>query len=92
MINAYRPHQARETLIELMEEQIRKGREEIKICDEAKVKIKQALGGLGRLDQEVEGKETALIERQAGNKRKREVSREEDRRIWELLRKEIGEG
>ncbi|CAF9937259.1 MAG: Mediator of RNA polymerase II transcription subunit 7 [Heterodermia speciosa] len=93
IINGYRPHQARETLIEMMEEQIRKGREEIKICDEAKTKIKQVLSGLGKADRELEGKGTASVERQAGNKRKREVStEEEDRRVWELLRKEIGTG
>ena len=93
VINGYRPHQARETLIEMMEEQIRKGREEIKICDEAKTKIKQVLRGLEKVDQEQEGEETALGKRQAGNKRKRDVSaEEEDRRVWELLRREIETG
>ena len=93
VINGYRPHQARETLIEMMEEQIRKGREEIKICGEAKSKIKQVLQGLGKVDRGLEGKETASVERQVGNKRKREIStEEEDRRVWELLRKEIGTG
>ncbi|KAL8791701.1 MAG: hypothetical protein Q9195_005708 [Heterodermia aff. obscurata] len=87
IINGYRPHQARETLIEMMEEQIRKGREEIRICDEAKTKIRQVLGGLGKADRESEGQETASVERQARRKRKRKVStEEEDRRVWELLR------
>lgn len=43
LINQYRPHQARETLILLMEERVNKVRREIEAIDEAKQKIADLL-------------------------------------------------
>lgn len=89
VVNEYRPHQARETLIQMMEEQIRRGREEITIFRETEEKVKLALGNLAKgLQWEEEG---------LGRKRKREMKRdknnaEEDRRIWEMLEREVGRG
>ena len=92
VLNEFRPHQARETLIEMMEEQVRRGREEIRLCEETKVKVQDVLSGLGKVAEEPEIKEKASVERQAGRgKRKLEVKREdENRRVWQCLNRELG--
>ena len=92
VLNDFRPHQARETLIEMMEEQVRRGREEIRLCEETKVKVRDVLSGLGKVTEEPEVKEKAFVERQVGRgKRKLEAKREdENRRVWRFLDKEIG--
>jgi len=83
VINEYRPHQARETLIQMMEEQVRQGREEIRICRETEERVREALGSLGK-DLEVAGVE-------GGRKRKRERGKAwEERRVWEMLEREVG--
>ncbi|KAG7007618.1 mediator of RNA polymerase II transcription subunit 7 [Physcia stellaris] len=89
IINQYRPHQARESLIEMMEEQIRKGREEIRICGDARSKVKEVLGSLDKVNAEVHVKETEVVYDQR-RKRKREALREnEDRRLWSYLEKSL---
>ncbi|SMQ46225.1 unnamed protein product [Zymoseptoria tritici ST99CH_1A5] len=46
LINQYRPHQARETLILMMEERVEKMRAEIRAVDESKEKVDKLLAGL----------------------------------------------
>ena len=90
IINQYRPHQARESLIEMMEEQIRKGREEIRICGDARNKVKEVLGGLDKVNAEDHMKDKEVIHDQR-RKRKREALREnEDRRLWSSLESQVG--
>ena len=82
MINEYRPHQARETLIHMMEEQVRRGREEIRVCRETEERVREALGNLDK------GMEITEVE--VGKKRKRERGKAgEERRVWEVLEREI---
>jgi len=83
VINEYRPHQARETLIQMMEEQVRQGREEIRICRETEERVREALRNLGK-DPEV-----AEVEGRRKRKREREKAWEE-RRVWEMLEREVG--
>lgn len=72
-----------------------KGREEIKICGEARNKVKEVLIGLTKPNDDAERRreDGASIEGQAGTrKRKRDVMRErQDRRIWEHLEQEVGQ-
>ena len=83
VINEYRPHQARETLIQLMEEQVRRGREEIRLCKETEARVKEALNGLS--------KDVDVVEIDLGRKRKRKRDKDwEDRRVWEMLHREVG--
>lgn len=83
VINEYRPHQARESLIQMMEEQVRQGREEIRICRETEERVREALGSLG--------KDLEVAEVEEGRKRKREPGKaREQRRVWEMLEREIG--
>ena len=91
MINDYRPHQAKESLIEMMEEQIRKGREEIRLCAEAKTKVEEVLKGLGKVEGASDGSAWKAGKALAREKRKREADKEViDRQIWRCLEKEVG--
>lgn len=90
IINQYRPHQARETLIEMMEEQIKKGKEEIKICGDTRDKVRDVLGSLDKVGESMKERDTGSIERQGERKRKREAMKEnENRRVWDCLEKEL---
>jgi mediator of RNA polymerase II transcription subunit 7 len=46
LINQYRPHQARESLILMMEERVERMRAEIRAVDESKEKVDKLLAGL----------------------------------------------
>ncbi|KAF3207139.1 Mediator of RNA polymerase II transcription subunit 7 [Orbilia oligospora] len=50
LINNYRPHQARETLISMMEEQLEKSRQETEDNRKACAKLKELLGSLSTFD------------------------------------------
>ena len=43
LVNMYRPHQAREQLIRMMEERLEEGRKEIEACDQMKMKVEAKL-------------------------------------------------
>ena len=92
VINEYRPHQARETLIQMMEEQVRRGREEIKICEEAKERVRDVLMGLGTVVEEANREEKDAGQRKSTTgKRKRDIGREaQNRRLWSYLNGENG--
>ena len=67
----------------MMEEQVRRGREEIKLCKETEVRVKDALGNLG--------KDLEFPEVEGVKKSKRERDKVgEDRRVWETLEIEVG--
>jgi mediator of RNA polymerase II transcription subunit 7 len=55
LINQYRPHQARETLILLMEERVERMRREIQGIEDAKEKVRTVLQTLEREDSTVSG-------------------------------------
>ena len=95
VLNEYRPHQARETLIEMMEEQISKGREEIRLCAEAGTRVREVLRGLGKADVEAksdaEGKDKEVGAGKGTGKRKREDEKEfEDLKDWGSIEQEAG--
>lgn len=84
-MNGYRPHQARETLILMMEEQIEKVRGETRAVRESVGSAREVVEGLGRGGEGVEdvggrvGKD--------GGKRQMNTG---ERRIWELLDRDVG--
>lgn len=86
LLNLYRPHQARESLIMMMEEQLARSREEIKQMDKVKADIE---GVLERL--QTEGSHTATAQPSNASQLK-EQDRKADsdsRLIWDLLDQEI---
>lgn len=83
LLNLYRPHQARESLIMMMEEQLERTREEIQQMDKAKADIQSFLEQLGS-----EGTNVDSTVESAGQDEKRRVEQNEQKDsqlVWELL-------
>ncbi|CAG8947491.1 unnamed protein product [Penicillium salamii] len=86
LLNLYRPHQARESLIMMMEEQLNHSREEIKQMDKVKADIENVLEQL-----QAEGRRVAPGELEDTNdlaKPERERADAHSQLIWDLLDKE----
>jgi mediator of RNA polymerase II transcription subunit 7 len=82
LINMYRPHQARETLIMMMEEQLEQGRREMEECDRVRRKVDESLRemeGFGR-DSEVGGRGMNGV---GGEAKTKEV--EDTQRLWQMI-------
>lgn len=89
-MNGYRPHQARETLILMLEEQLERVGGETKGIGEA---VERARGVVEELSKEGAG--GGGDDRKGGSGRRsvegRKVRRErEDKRVWEVLEREVG--
>ena len=82
LLNLYRPHQARESLIMIMEEQLDRTREEIREMDKVKAEIEGTLEQL-----RAEGIDAdAALESKNGNKPSiSEQSTEESQLVWGLM-------
>ncbi|KAA6415032.1 MAG: MFS general substrate transporter [Lasallia pustulata] len=75
LINEYRPHQTRETLILMMEEQLRRGREEVRAVREGRERVEGVLRGLVGAEavEGLEGGEEGRLKgREAGEEGERE--------------------
>lgn len=86
LLNLYRPHQARESLIMMMEEQLKHSREEIEQMDKVKADIEGVLEQL-----QAEGHRVAASKSGDQNdqtKALKEKADEHSRLIWDLLDKE----
>lgn len=86
MINGYRPHQARETLILMLEEQLERVRGETKGIGEAVGRAREVVGRLGKEGAGVVDDDS--IGKNVENRKSR--GEWEDRRIWKILEKEAG--
>lgn len=93
VVNDYRPHQARETLIAMMEAQVAKGREEGRSASEMGARVKAVLEGLGG------GGEVAVDSRELGSvngshehgaRGEEREGDEETKRVWEVVGREVG--
>ncbi len=80
VVNEYRPHQARETLIVMMEGQVKRAREEGRGAREMVERVKTVLRGLARGDGDGEG----VLGREEGKEEG------EERRVWEVVGREVG--
>lgn len=83
LLNLYRPHQARESLILMMEEQLDRSKEEIKQMDKVKADIESVLGQL-----ETEGKQIEAAAQPEGFHHSEEDGRraiEDSRLVWDLV-------
>lgn len=85
-MNEYRPHQARETLIEMMEEQIRRGREETKGAKEMVRRVREALEKVAAAD---DGDERAVEMKDRGEENE-QVEDDEEKLVWRVLEQEVG--
>jgi mediator of RNA polymerase II transcription subunit 7 len=88
LINEYRPHQARESLILMMEKQIKKMRDEIETVKNMEEKVNTLLAGLGK-------DETGEILAPSHEKPKpvspEELWKREQRAVWAALDEELGQ-
>ena len=81
LLNEYRPHQARESLILMMQDQLEKSRKETQGIREVKERVEGVIEGLGKLK---------LAEFENGKVGQGEVEVVEDGRdVWETLEKEF---
>ncbi|KAF4767049.1 hypothetical protein HAV15_009975 [Penicillium sp. str.  len=86
LLNLYRPHQARESLIMMMEEQLNHSREEMRQMDKVKVEVESVLEQL-----QAEGSRVSATGSEDGTdqaKALKEKADEHSRLIWDLLDKE----
>ena len=82
LINEYRPHQARHTLIERMEEQVRRKREEVEGVRRMGEKVREVLAGFGTVDGEHKGG-VKDSETEDGVLKEEELRRDAYRGMWE---------
>lgn len=89
LINQYRPHQARETLILMMEERVEKLRAEVKAIGEAGEKVDAVIRQLKEIGTEAQGgqevKETGKAQKAQEKARGEEIRQESQRAAWSLL-------
>ncbi|EYE92072.1 mediator complex subunit MED7 [Aspergillus ruber CBS 135680] len=82
LLNLYRPHQARESLIMMMEEQLDRTREEIREMDKVKADIE---GTLEQLKAEGIDADTTLDSKNSGKPSNSDQSTEESQLVWGLM-------
>ena len=89
-VNEYRPFQARESLIELLEEQIRRSREEVKGVKELREKVEGVLGNLEKKPGINESRE--ISDGNTGIKLKQVMDEkfDDEKMVWEVLERELG--
>ncbi|EXJ89489.1 hypothetical protein A1O3_02556 [Capronia epimyces CBS 606.96] len=84
VINVYRPHQARESVKELLEAVLENGQREIEECDRLKERVDEFLGNVGELKTTnvVEG---PTQEDSAARQLSNDAKLEEQRQLWKLI-------
>lgn len=89
LINEYRPHQARQTLIERMEEQVRRKREEVEGVRKMGEKVREVLGSFGSVDGGDKVENGILVaEDSVGVEQARKIDAQ--RATWEALEDVVG--
>jgi mediator of RNA polymerase II transcription subunit 7 len=86
LLNLFRPHQARESLIMMMEEQLQRSKDEIKQMDKVKADIESVLDQL-----EAEGRQVSSVEQPGDADHSKEAARrtvEDSRLVWDILDQE----
>jgi mediator of RNA polymerase II transcription subunit 7 len=88
LINEYRPHQARETLIREMERQVERKRKEIEGVKQMKERVSEVLEGFGR---DVPGEKTGETNEEPAISSEEERKREAQRHMWQGLDEILGQ-
>ncbi|KAL9610089.1 MAG: hypothetical protein Q9167_005198, partial [Letrouitia subvulpina] len=95
VVNEYRPHQARESLIRMMEAQIARCKGETEAVREVGGKVRDVLDGLkdlGEKEAVVVGEEVETEEGTGGEQGREERRRRlKLKRVWEVVEEEVGE-
>ncbi|KAL9087491.1 MAG: hypothetical protein Q9165_006602 [Trypethelium subeluteriae] len=85
LINEYRPHQARETLIMMMEEQLARKEAEVEGINRMSEKIEEVLAKLGT----EEGDSAMAIEHKNDEEMLQGESKDRHRRLWQLMDEDV---
>jgi mediator of RNA polymerase II transcription subunit 7 len=88
LINEYRPHQARESLIMMMEKQIQTKRDEIEKVKSMEEKVDTLLAGLGK--EESDGM-AGLSHEESRPASAEELWKREQKAVWAALDEELGQ-
>ncbi|CAI7623589.1 unnamed protein product [Penicillium pancosmium] len=88
LLNLYRPHQARESLIMMMEEQLQRSKDEIEQMDKVKAEIESALEQMQAQAGEIDLASTPA-EKAPSAKKDTQQGLEDARQVWDILDKEI---
>ena len=81
LLNEYRPHQARESLILMMQDQLERSRAETEGITRMKAEVEALLEGLGA---------AKLAEEKDGEGERVDVGEQEEREVWEEVWRRFG--
>lgn len=85
LLNLYRPHQARESLIMMMEEQLDRAREDIRQMDKVKAEIEGVLEQLRAEGLDADAAGQAVFKEASEHASRGEDAIEESRLVWDLI-------
>ncbi|KAH0843969.1 hypothetical protein AYO21_11941 [Fonsecaea monophora] len=83
VINIYRPHQARESVKEMLQGILEDGEREIDECDKMKQKIDEFLAGVGKIG--TSGVPDAAEEDSVATEASQEQTMEKQQRLWKMI-------
>ncbi|KIW24496.1 uncharacterized protein PV07_10207 [Cladophialophora immunda] len=83
VINIYRPHQARESVKEMLEGILEDGQREIDECDKVKQRIDEFLADVGKI--RISGAPDATQEESSTTEASRDQMMEKQRRLWQMI-------
>ncbi|KAL9021810.1 MAG: hypothetical protein Q9185_001045 [Variospora sp. 1 TL-2023] len=90
IVNEYRPHQARETLIHMMEEQMEKCKLETKACKEACEKVEKVLEEVENADTMVQPQLGVQKGERSKAKQHQDSNTVNEKRVWDVIEEEVG--
>ncbi|KAL8763504.1 MAG: hypothetical protein Q9184_000716 [Pyrenodesmia sp. 2 TL-2023] len=90
IVNEYRPHQARETLMHMMEEQVERCRAETKACKEAYGKAREVLQRLEKSEGTAQPDLVAEKDQRLRAEKAQEPRIADEKSLWEVIEDEVG--
>lgn len=91
IVNEYRPHQARETLIHMIEEQVERCRAETKACKEACGKVREVLQRVEKSQGTAQPNFVAEEGQRLRAENDQELRTADEKSLWEVIEDEVGE-
>jgi mediator of RNA polymerase II transcription subunit 7 len=85
VINMYRPHQARESVKEMLEGILEDGQREIEESDRLKQRVEDYLGGIGKIESHPGSEGLAQTNTASANGAKSDAKMDEQRRMWQMI-------
>ena len=86
VINMYRPHQARESVKEMLEGILEDGQREIEESDRLKQRVEDFLGGIGKMESHPGSEGLVQTNATSANGAKSDAKMDEQRRMWQMIR------